>query len=312
MSVSLQSASVYTDLQSLEAVKQGADKNSPETLRFVAQQFEALLIQTMLKSGRDSQQDEDGLFDSQQSEFYQDLHDKQMGLHLAQGQGIGIADMLVQQLRAARGQDLSIGSATAGRSLSDYLSARVQSPPAVSVEQAAPSAASEPAQETPPLGTPEAFVQQLWPHAKQAAESLGVDPVVLLAQAALETGWGQHIIQQPDGRSSHNLFNIKADGRWSGDTVGVASLEYRDGVAKREHSQFRAYDSYAESFADYAAFLQQSPRYQSALAAGRDGARFASELASAGYATDPNYANKIIGIVQGEPLGKALGTLKII
>lgn len=316
----------YTDLQGLEGIRRRADENPEETLRFAAQQFEALFLQMMLKSARDAKVDE-GLFDSEQTDFYQDLHDKQMAINLAQGKGIGIAELLVQQLRRDQGMEVD-APGTGGRE------ARAASPQAIAVERVnalhqaqrddvarspAPSAAfelpavasSSPVDEvkaTPPveLGSPEAFVKALWPQAQQAARSLGVNPSVLLAQAALETGWGRSVSQRSDGSSSFNLFNIKADARWDGDRVSVSTLEFREGSARREQAQFRAYDSYAESFSDYVDFLKSSARYRPALDSAADSQRFVTELARAGYATDPNYAEKIIGIVEGEPMARSL------
>ncbi len=313
MTAPLSSASLYTDLQSLEGVRRRADGQSEETLRFAAQQFEALFLQMMLKSAREASLD-DGLFDSEQGDFYQDLHDKQMAINLAQGQGIGIAELLVQQLRRNQGQggDTQGVSAQAAavdriRNLRDYLDAPLPS----SRQPAAvlPAMVNEPVVPGAALDTPEAFVKTLWPQARQAAGRLGVDPAVLLAQAALETGWGRHVSRHADGRSSHNLFNIKADGRWDGERVSVETQEFRQGAFVREQAQFRAYDSFADSFDDYVNFLQSSTRYRPALASAPDGQRFVTELARAGYATDPNYAEKIIGIIDGEPMARSLSAV---
>jgi len=313
MTSSLSSASLYTDLQSLEGVRRRADSNPEETLRFAAQQFEALFLQMMLKSARDAKLD-DGLFDSEQTDFYQDLHDKQMAINLAQGQGIGIAELLVQQLRQDQGQskDMEGVSEQAAavdriRTLRDYLDARLPSTPQVAAASLA--IAPEPVGQTTVLATPEDFVKTLWPQARQAADKLGVDPAVLLAQAALETGWGRSVSRHADGRSSHNLFNIKADARWDGERVSVETQEFRNGAFGREQAQFRAYDSFADSFDDYVNFLQNSTRYRPALASAADGQRFVTELARAGYATDPNYAEKIIGIIDGEPMARSLSAI---
>lgn len=309
MTVSLSSASLYTDLQSLEGVRRRADGQSEETLRFAAQQFEALFLQMMLKSARAAKLD-DGLFDSEQGEFYQDLHDKQIAINMAQGEGIGIAELLVQQLRQGQGRDpapVSVQAETVDRirRLRDYLEAPVPSRPAA----AAPATGAASVEQDAALVTPESFVKTLWPQAREAAAKLGVEPAVLLAQAALETGWGRYVSRHADGRSSHNLFNIKADGRWDGERVSVDTREFRHGGFVREQAQFRAYDSFADSFDDYVNFLQSSTRYRPALDSAPDSRRFVTELARAGYATDPDYADKILGIIDGEPMARSLSAV---
>jgi flagellar protein FlgJ len=145
---------------------------------------------------------------------------------------------------------------------------------------------------------PQQFVEDLWPHARRAANELGVKPGVLIAQAALESGWGKHQIRFDDERPSFNLFGIKADGRWDGDRVGVSTLEYRDGVARRERAEFRAYDSLGAAFDDYVDFIQSNPRYGEALAAAGSEQGYVQGLARAGYATDPRYADKILSILE--------------
>ena len=145
------------------------------------------------------------------------------------------------------------------------------------------------------------------PLAEKAAGMLGVSPSVLLAQAALETGWGKFVTRDTaSGKSSFNLFNIKADSRWQGDAVQVQTLEYRGGVPEKEQARFRAYEDYADSFNDYVEFLQTNPRYQQALEQAEDPGRFVRELHAAGYATDPEYATKIERIFNSDLLA-ALG-----
>jgi flagellar protein FlgJ len=141
--------------------------------------------------------------------------------------------------------------------------------------------------------SPEAFVAALYPYAQTVAKTLGVEPKAIVAQAALETGWGQHLIQDEEGNSSHNLFGIKADSRWSGDRVEVTTHEYRSGVMVKEKASFRAYDSLAEGLADYAAFLQSGSRYQDALGRNLAADQYGALLQQAGYATDPEYGAKI-------------------
>ncbi|GAA5213885.1 flagellar assembly peptidoglycan hydrolase FlgJ [Corallincola platygyrae] len=148
------------------------------------------------------------------------------------------------------------------------------------------------------FSSPQAFVQSVMPYAEKAAKALGTSPTVLIAQAALETGWGQKAIKRLDGSSSNNLFNIKADQRWSGDSVSVNTLEYEQGVAVKERAAFRAYDSVAASFNDFVEFLQNSPRYQDAINQSSNSASFLQELQKAGYATDPRYADKVMGVLK--------------
>ncbi len=138
----------------------------------------------------------------------------------------------------------------------------------------------------------------MWPHAQQAAQQLGVDPTTLIAHAALETGWGKHIPCHGDGSSSHNLFGIKAGNNWNGSSVGTATLEFTDGVAVKKVDRFKAYDSTAQCFADYASLLASHPRYNKTLNAGSNTAKFAQALQSGGYATDPNYAHKLKAVAR--------------
>ncbi|MBW3550380.1 MAG: flagellar assembly peptidoglycan hydrolase FlgJ [Proteobacteria bacterium] len=156
--------------------------------------------------------------------------------------------------------------------------------------------------------SPEAFVKSIWPHAQRTAAELGVSAKALVAQAALETGWGRRLAGGREGASSHNLFGIKAGARWDGGRVNAATHEFVGGVRRNERADFRAYGSVHDSFADYAR-LMRNERYAGALAAGTDAGRFASALQQAGYATDPSYAAKISAIANGPTLQRALGAL---
>lgn len=156
--------------------------------------------------------------------------------------------------------------------------------------------------------SPESFVSSIWQHAQSAASELGVDPRALVAQAALETGWGKKVMRRDDGNSANNLFGIKSTG-WSGDSVRRTTQEYRNGVAGTEKADFRAYSSAKESFADYVRMLKSNPRYQQALAAGGDVRSFANALQKAGYATDPGYASKIAAIANGPLLNRAISSV---
>jgi flagellar protein FlgJ len=142
------------------------------------------------------------------------------------------------------------------------------------------------------------FVATMLPLAKDAAARIGVDPTVLVAQAALETGWGKSIMRQSDGSSSHNLFGIKAQSGWKGPEARAITSEFRDGKMVKETADFRSYDSYASSFHDLVSFLQNNNRYQATLKSADNPEQFVKELQKAGYATDPGYASKISQIAK--------------
>ena len=155
-----------------------------------------------------------------------------------------------------------------------------------------------------PIQSAEDFVRKLHPYAEQAAKELGVEPKVILAQAALETGWGRSLIKNSNGSNSFNLFNIKADKSWQGKQAQVSTLEFEQGVAKKVNAGFRSYASFQESFQDYVAFIKNNPRYGDALKQAGNGERYLHELQRAGYATDPNYANKIMSIYHGNTMAE--------
>ncbi len=157
--------------------------------------------------------------------------------------------------------------------------------------------------------SPEDFVARIWPEAERAARELGVPARSLVAQAALETGWGRHLPRASDGRTSYNLFGIKTGGGWHGRSGTHATQEFVNGAFTATRADFRAYDSPADSFRDYVNLLKTSPRYADALASGSDGARFAHALQKAGYATDPRYAEKLEAIANGPTLTRALARI---
>ncbi|WP_273807683.1 MULTISPECIES: flagellar assembly peptidoglycan hydrolase FlgJ [unclassified Pseudomonas] len=142
------------------------------------------------------------------------------------------------------------------------------------------------------------FVDAMLPMAQEAAKKIGVDAHYLVAQAALETGWGKSIIRERDGSTSNNLFGIKAHSSWDGDVATTLTTEYRNGKASKEAADFRSYDSFKQSFDDYVSFLQSNDRYGKALAKGGDSSQFMHELQRAGYASDPQYARKVTQIAR--------------
>lgn len=294
-------ANVYTDLTALARLRQQANQDAQAALPEVAQQFEAVFLQMLLKSMRQTTMG-DPLLANQGVDFYRGLFDQQMALTLARSRGIGLADLLVGELRdpAEKAPQQALGELAIGQTrtrvgrLSEVRSSVLKAP-------------SVPTRLEPVLDTPESFVQSLLPHAKRAGQALGVAPQVLIAQAALETGWGQALIRHPDGGNSFNLFGIKANDRWQGSRVIVPTIEFVDGVMERRQSAFRAYASPAESFEDYVDLIRHSPRYQQALASASDPAAYMHSLQDAGYATDPRYAEKVLAVMDSP----ALGALKL-
>jgi flagellar protein FlgJ len=146
--------------------------------------------------------------------------------------------------------------------------------------------------------SPEHFISVLYPHAEKAAKSLGTSAEVLIAQSALETGWGQKVVRRNDGTMSHNLFNIKADKRWQGDKTSVNTLEFEKGIAVQQKADFRMYDNLEQSFNDFVSFISQGDRYLDARKVASEPTQFIKALQKAGYATDPQYANKVINVMK--------------
>lgn len=297
-----QSVNTWTDLSGFDALRHSAQTDAKSALPVVAKQFESIFTQMVLKSMRDANFG-DPNFDSEASSSWQGLADQQLAVTLSsQGHGLGIAEMLVRQL-GGKGASASSGTKTADGSDADGWRSRLGS-----VAQALGSAATTASQFVP--GDPVGFVTTMAPYAQKAAEKLGVSVRAVLAQAALETQWGQHMPKQADGTSSYNLFGMKAGSSWDGDRVNVPTLEVEGGVPVRRRAAFRAYESPADSFDDYARLLGDNPRYAQALGKGDDVAGFAHGLVQGGYATDPAYARKIAAIADSPAMRQALSALK--
>jgi flagellar protein FlgJ len=313
MDISSHYADVYTDFQGLAELRAEAGANKQETLRKVAGQFEALFIQMMLKSMRDASLGE-GLMDSEHVKTYQSMFDKQIALDLSKSNGLGLADMMVRQLSRggetenaeAQPGDGQAGAVTPATALNPPQRARTITLRPVATDGVARSSTAAESKPDWTPDSPETFVKALLPHAQRAANELGTHPEVLIAQAALETGWGKHMIRGSDGANSFNLFGIKADAHWQGERAVTDTVEFRDGLMRRERATFRAYDSLAESFGDYVAFLKANPRYQEALNRAADAPAFARALSEAGYATDPDYHGKIKRIMDSSRLRDAV------
>ncbi|SDJ35814.1 flagellar assembly peptidoglycan hydrolase FlgJ [Billgrantia gudaonensis] len=140
------------------------------------------------------------------------------------------------------------------------------------------------------------FTERLVEPAQVASRRTGVPAELILAQAALETGWGRHEIPTASGGNSHNLFGIKAGSSWNGQTTEITTHEYVDGRRTRVTDAFRVYDSFEEAFTDYAGLIGDNPRYASVTQAGSP-EQAARALQSSGYATDPAYADKLVAIM---------------
>lgn len=303
----------YTDFGGLNEMRAQARVDPQASLKQVAKQFEGIFIQMMLKSMRDASMG-DEIFDSDQSKLYRDMFDKQVALDMANNKGIGIADSLVRQLSKnvpakAKTEQADIHEIQAKNGIIHGKTL----PPSVqymrSIDQnsvrglsATELPAIKPLSDKTQFNSPEEFASHILPYAEKAAKELGVSPLVLVSQAALETGWGKAITRHQDGSSSFNLFNIKADKRWDGNQVIKSTLEYDNGLAKHEKASFRSYDSYADSFDDYVDFLRTNSRYGTALQHQGDDKLFIKNLHKAGYATDPNYANKVMNILERDSL----------
>ena len=283
------------DTKGVDGLRRSAQDKSPEALKQASKQFEALFLNMIMKSMREAAP-QDGFMDNDQTRMYTTMLDQQLTQNMA-SRGVGLADMLVKQLSAsmnkqtlptdAGGQDISSAIDNLARKKNPWTSVAV-----------------------PPTGTSDgvktngkqavhvqAFQDRLASAAEEASRSTGIPAKFMLGQAALESGWGKREIRTADGTQSHNVFGIKAGSGWKGKTVDAVTTEYVNGVAQKRVQKFRAYDSYADAFRDYASLLKNNPRYQNVLANATDANSFAQGLQRAGYATDPNYATKLAAII---------------
>jgi peptidoglycan hydrolase FlgJ len=261
-------ATTYTDLNGLAALKR--DPDSPQAIKAVAEQVEAMFLQMMLKSMRDASASDDP--DSNEMGMYQDMFDKQVALTISQHADLGIGRLLKRQISGK---------------------------PAPALPKSAEETGSIAA-------TPAEFINRMMPAIKTAASSLGVNPMGLMAQAALETGWGQRMPRNADGSPSYNMFGIKAGEGWTGPKAIADSMEVTNGVAAPKRTTFRSYGSIEESVNDFAALLKTSPRYKDALAAGANVQAYVARIGNSGYATDPDYGNKLNEILKGDAFQSAL------
>lgn len=280
-------------------------KQDPQAgLKQAAQQFEGMLLQMMLKSMRDATP-QDGLLDNDQTRFFTSILDQQLAQNLSSRGTLGFAKMIEQQLgRNLTGSESDSLGTSLGR-LRQALAERQAASSAASLAGNAVVGARAAVGATPEAAAGREFVNRVWPSAVEAANSLGVPPHFLVAQAALESNWGKSEIRQADGTSSFNVFGVKAGRGWQGKSVEVQTTEYVDGEAQTTREKFRVYGSYAEAFQDYVNLLRGSSRFSTVLGQ-QDGTQFARSLQQSGYATDPRYADKLARIIGGTTLRQAL------
>ena len=325
-------AQTYTDLNALQGIRTLGKQDKEAALMEVSKQFESMFVNMMLSSMREANAvfQEDSLFSSPEGDFYQKMYDDQLALSLSSGSGMGLAPVTFRQLMSNYGDPKAAStgldhSRLQERRISIPVSPRLQQTmqevdaeltkqsDALSVPASASPAASDIAKGKGGKGqqfaTPAAFVAAVYPLAKQVGEELGVDPKAIVAQAALETGWGKFMITDDQGRNSFNFFGIKADQRWAGERVEVMTHEFRQGIALKERAHFRSYASLEEGLRDYADFLQSASRYQDAIGNNLNADEYGYALQRAGYATDPQYGAKIQRISRSETLNDALQQL---
>ena len=327
----LSNASQFLDLGGLDSLRSRAHKDEKAALKEVAQQFEGIFVQMLMKSMREANAvfESDSPMNSQYTKFYEQMRDQQMSVDLSDKGILGLADLMVQQLSPDTSSVTPASVLQGNISLSDRMGVSQQAhneiasatlagiektfsadsnqklESAIRMEldsvisgKTLPNVAVGRVSDKSSFSSPNDFVTKLYPHAKKAADALGTQPEVLIAQSALETGWGQKMIKSADGQQSNNSFNIKADKRWQGDKAQVSTLEYEQGSAVKRKADFRVYDSLEQSFNDFVSFISNGERYQEAKAVAEKPVEFIQALQNAGYATDPQYANKVINVMK--------------
>lgn len=307
---------IWLDPNGLQQLRHQATTNREAALRSAAEQFEAQFVAQMLKAMR-ATVPKDGVLSGRDEDLYRGLMDRQMALNIARGRSFGLTESITRQMgkidsgvSALASEQPHSQSSLMPLKLNGNTSFRVHSTDDESVidtklrstyelpdSRRSLSVIDTPVAEDVP-NTPAAFVHDILPYARQAAKEIGVSPEVLVAQSALETGWGKHVIRHADGRSTFNFFNIKAHGgEWQGATVAKTTFEYSEGIPRRVRDRFRAYDSPQSAFSDYVDFVATNPRYEAALDNAGDPHGYIRALQAAGYATDPKYASKIIDLL---------------
>lgn len=291
------------DVNSLAQTRRLAREDPRAALKNAAQQFEAVFLQMVLKSMRDASPAE-GMFDSAQSRMYQSMLDQQLAQTMSARGSTGLSALIEQQLARGMSPQAPGSGAADGLPLPPLQLQRAPQAPAPATVQPAPTPRQAPVVPVDAAAVPapaREFVNRLWSQAGEASRATGIPAHFMIAQAALETGWGRAELRFSDGTPTYNLFGIKAGRGWQGAVAEATTTEYVNGVAQKAVERFRAYSSYAEAFRDYASLLTSNPRYAAVLNQ-QDAAGFARGLQRAGYATDPMYAAKLERIIGGQAL----------
>lgn len=293
------------DTRTTAALNLKLKQDPQEGLKQAAQQFESMLLQMMLKSMRDATP-QDGLLDSDQTRFFTSILDQQLAQNLSTSGTLGFAKLIERQLGSGQSSGSGDAMSAAFGQLQQALAERRAATSAAALAGGAERIRG--ASADPSAGISESskdFVNRVWPHAVEAAQSLGVPAHFLVAHSALESGWGKSEIRRADGAPTYNVFGVKAGRSWQGPSVEVQTTEYVDGVAQTVREKFRVYGSYGEAFQDYASLLRSNARFAGVLGQ-QDGTQFARSLQQGGYATDPGYADKLGRIIGGTTLRQAL------
>lgn len=322
MTTRIADAQNFLDINGLNSIRQDAktgDNASKEAaLEQAAKQFEAIFMQMLMKSMRKAQEvlESDSPFNSESTKFYRDMHDQQMSLEMSNNGSLGLSELIVRQLGGdsenykphtilrsdgnidSRGSvRVTQGALLTSRNVVNDLSSK-QDPEKDRQTNGSNLVKLANQLQNPTFAQPQDFVSALTADAKRVQDKINVPFEVVIAQAALETGWGQKIIKTETGKSSNNLFNIKADRRWAGEKTHKETLEFENGAMVKKREPFRVYESIGQSVNDYLNLLTGSERYQGALEKSENVEQFLHSLQSAGYATDPNYAKKIMGTLR--------------
>ncbi|OSN03879.1 flagellar rod assembly protein/muramidase FlgJ [Lonsdalea iberica] len=297
---SVDQASAAYDVKSLNKLRNDAVKNDPSALKKVAKQVEGLFVNMMLKSMR-SALPKDGLLSSDQTRLYTSMYDQQVAQDLS-AKGLGLADMMVKQLSRNVNEPPGNGVGTTPMPLSkdDFSTSSAFTPALMGefLKRNNPDQQGESATKSQPELAPssEDFTHRLSMPSMIASLKTGIPHHLIMAQAALESGWGKREITTSDGKPSHNLFGVKAGSNWDGKVTEIVTTEFENGRAYKVKEKFRVYDSYLDSINDYISLLTDNARYKGVVNANSAEAA-AYELQRAGYATDPRYGDKLVQII---------------